>query len=316
MNSLPFLFAQVANLVVIDQNKIVRRTRSVGIRFEESRLQLEIFPSAKAGALTVVVLNQTAPLEVAILARANAFREVNVFWYVPEGKSVDNALTIDAEADANLAVNAIVLDDGAKTDTRLGLTLKERANVDFALSYVGGTAANAVERVNLEGEGAVFRGHSLVVAHLQNQIVLDQRFEHLRPFTTSEVTNYAVANDQGKIRQEVVGKIHKGNHGSVCRQQNRGVILKEGGSIQVDPYLLIDEYDVEAGHGAAVGQIDPEELYYLQSRGLDEAMAKRLIITGYVKPLLDRFSYLPYGYYMEKQIERIIKGASADGESF
>lgn len=316
MNSLPFLFAQVANLVVIDQNKLARRTRSVGLRQEGDRVTIHILPSAKAGALTVVVLNQTALLELAFAVQPNAAREVNLFWYVSEGHTANNVLTLDVSEDANLAFNAVVLDDGRKTDTRIALTLKERANLDFALSYVGGTMATTIQRVFLEGEGAVFRGHSLVVAHRQNQIVLDQKFEHLRPFTTSEVTNYAVSNDQSKIRQEVVGKIHKGNHGSVCRQQNRGVILKEGGSIQVDPYLLIDEYDVEAGHGAAVGQIDPEELYYLQSRGLDEAMAKRLIITGYVKPLLDRFSYLPYGYYMEKQIERIIKGASPDGESF
>ena len=316
MNSLPFLFAQVANLVVIDQNKLTRRTRSVGIRQEVNRFAIDVLPSPKAGALTVVVINQTVSLHLTFAAKPNASREISLFWYLSEGLTADNKLTIDSDTDAKLAFNAVVLDEGIKSDTFIELTLKDRAEVDFALSYVGGAAANATERVKLVGEDAVFRGHSLVVAHRQNQIVLDQKFEHLRPFTTSEVTNYAVANDQGKIRQEVVGKIHKGNHGSVCRQQNRGVILKEGGSIQVDPYLLIDEYDVEAGHGAAVGQIDPDELYYLQSRGLDEAMAKRLIITGYVKPLLDRFGYLPYGYYMEKQIERIIKGESPDGESF
>lgn len=315
MNSLPFLFAQVANLIVIDQNKLSRRTRSVGIRIQDNHVFLDIAASNKAGALTIVVLNQTAPLTLSIEARSQTNREVNLFWYVPEGATFENGLSLVAFPDANLAMNLVVLDDGAKTDTKIELTLMERATVDFAHSYVGGLLANTTQRISLEGEGAAYHGHSLTVAHEQNQIVLDQRFEHRRPFTTSEVANYAVANDQGKIRQEIVGKIHKGNHGSVCRQQNRGVILKEGGSIQVDPYLLIDEFDVEAGHGAAVGQIDPEELYYLQSRGLDEAMAKRLIVTGYVKPLLDRFSYLPYGYYMEKQIERIIKGASPNGES-
>jgi Fe-S cluster assembly protein SufD len=314
MNSLPFLFAQVANLVVIDQNKLTRRTRSAAIHAEPSQVSLTLSPSSKAGALTVVILNQTAPLTLNLIAQPQAQREVNLFWYGSEGSEFANALVIDSKENASFRCNVVVLDEGAKTDFRLDIAVWENAVVDFALSTIGGQALTTTQRVRLEGEGATFLGHGLTVVHRQNAVVLDQKFEHLRPFTKSDVVNYAVANDQGKIRQEVVGKIHKGNHGSVCRQQNRGVILKEGGSIQVDPYLLIDEYDVEAGHGAAVGQIDPEELYYLQSRGLDEAMAKRLIITGYVKPLLDRFTYLPYGYYMEKQIERIIKGESNDGE--
>jgi Fe-S cluster assembly scaffold protein SufB len=314
MNSLPFLFAQVANLVVIDQNKLSRRSRSATLRTDQSRILLSLPPSSKAGALTVVVLNQIAPLTLHFVAEPQANREVNLFWYVKEGVEFANALSIDSQEASMLRFNAVVIDEGLKTDFRLDIRVSENATADFALSTIGGIALTTTERVRLEGEGATFLGHGLTVVHKQNAVVLDQRFEHLKPFTKSEVVNYAVANDQGKIRQEVVGKIHKGNHGSVCRQQNRGVILKEGGSIQVDPYLLIDEYDVEAGHGAAVGQIDPEELYYLQSRGLDEAMAKQLIITGYVKPLLDRFTYLPYGYYMEKQIERIIKGESTDGE--
>lgn len=314
MNSLPFLFAQVANLIVLDGDHLARRTRSVHLKKSPHRLEIAIPSAASAGMLTIVIFQQTEPLLVDLEGLEGSHRDVNLFWYVSEGSIAVNALNVSLKENASLRLNVVVLDEGAKTDTAVTMDLAERASLDFALSLVGGNASTTVERVFLNGENAVFTGHSLVVAHKQNAIVLDQRFEHKKPFTTSEVVNYAVANDQGKIRQEVVGKIHKGNHGSVCRQQNRGVILKEGGSIQVDPYLLIDEYDVEAGHGAAVGQIDPEELYYLQSRGLDEAMAKRLIITGYVKPLLDRFTYLPYAYYMEKQIEAIIKGDSVDGE--
>lgn len=314
MNSLPFLFAQVANLIVLDGGHIARRTRSVQMKKAPNRLEIAIPSAASAGMLTIVLFNQTEPLHVEIQCEEGSNRDANLFWYVPEGLVAKNTLDVRLQKNASFRLNAVFLDESVKTDNAVTMTLAENANFDFALSCVGGNASTTIERVNLDGENAVFTGHSLVVAHRQNAIVLDQRFEHKQPFTTSEVVNYAVANDQGKIRQEVVGKIHKGNHGSVCRQQNRGVILKEGGSIQVDPYLLIDEFDVEAGHGAAVGQIDPEELYYLQSRGLDEAMAKRLIITGYVKPLLDRFTYLPYAYYMEKQIEAIIKGDSNDGE--
>jgi Fe-S cluster assembly protein SufD len=57
--------------------------------------------------------------------------------------------------------------------------------------------------------------------------------------------------------------------------------------VDVNPILLIDEYDVKAGHGATVGKIEEQQLYYLQSRGLTKAEAEKLIIKGYIKPILD-----------------------------
>jgi len=250
-----------------------------------------------------------------VTTESKANREANIFWYVPETKPFFNQLSIKAASDSTTKLNLVILDRSPQTTTRIDCALLQSSNLDFSASYVGGKSARIEHLVQLRGEQAVYHGQSLAVTNRTMLMTIKQKFEHLQPHTTSEVVNYAVSNDQSQIKMEVVGKIHKGNHGSVCRQSNRGVILAEGGAIQVDPFLLIDEYDVEAGHGAAVGQINPDELYYMQSRGLDEAAAKRLIITGYVQPLLDSFTYLPYAYYMAEQIDRIIKGDESSGES-
>lgn len=49
-----------------------------------------------------------------------------------------------------------------------------------------------------------------------------------------------------------------------------------------NPILLIDENDVTAGHAASIGQVDPEDMYYLMSRGLDKATAERLVVRGFL----------------------------------
>ncbi|PZG13809.1 hypothetical protein C1I98_39705, partial [Spongiactinospora gelatinilytica] len=56
----------------------------------------------------------------------------------------------------------------------------------------------------------------------------------------------------------------------------------------VNPLLIIDENDVQAGHAASVGQYDEEALYYLLSRGLVEADAKQILINNFMEPVLPK----------------------------
>jgi Fe-S cluster assembly protein SufD len=109
---------------------------------------------------------------------------------------------------------------------------------------------------------------------------------------------------------DVTGTIEKGNYQSSCHQTNRGIILEETGVISVEPKLVIDEFDVDAGHGCAIGQINAEELYYLNSRGLDEATAKKLIISGYLAPLYMRIGNPGFVKAFSKKVDEQMKGAN------
>ena len=63
-------------------------------------------------------------------------------------------------------------------------------------------------------------------------------------------------------------------------------MLSENARGDANPILLIDENDVTAGHAASVGRIDEEQLYYLESRGLNADVAKRLIIRGFLESVI------------------------------
>ena len=107
--------------------------------------------------------------------------------------------------------------------------------------------------------------------------------------TTSKIENYITSN-KAKIDVDVIGKIKKGMSNSNCVQKSRGIILTNDAKIKVMPVLLIDEFDVSANHGAAIGKIDEEGLYYLMSRGISKKDAEMLIIKGFLSPILSSLS--------------------------
>ncbi|HHD3580308.1 TPA: SufD family Fe-S cluster assembly protein, partial [Streptococcus pyogenes] len=60
------------------------------------------------------------------------------------------------------------------------------------------------------------------------------------------------------------------------------LMLSDQARADANPILLIDENEVTAGHAASIGQVDPEDMYYLMSRGLDQETAERLVIRGFL----------------------------------
>ena len=76
-------------------------------------------------------------------------------------------------------------------------------------------------------------------------------------------------------------------HHSHNHQILKGINL-DNSKIKNESYLLIDEHDVVAGHGATIGQIDEDILYYMMSRGLSKETAKDLYIKGLVEPFVDQ----------------------------
>ncbi|SER78824.1 Fe-S cluster assembly protein SufD [Gracilibacillus ureilyticus] len=83
-----------------------------------------------------------------------------------------------------------------------------------------------------------------------------------------------------------IGKIEHGASKSNAEQESRVLMLSKDARGDANPILLIDEDDVTAGHAASVGRVDPIQLYYLMSRGISRQEAERLIIHGFLAPVV------------------------------
>ena len=104
--------------------------------------------------------------------------------------------------------------------------------------------------------------------------------------TTSNTNVHGLALDNNKIFIKNNGYIKNGSQNSKLNQDNKIIIMCDNNS-KIEPNLFIDEYDVEASHGAYIGKFDEEELFYLNSRGLDDKMSYNLLINGFLMGELD-----------------------------
>lgn len=101
------------------------------------------------------------------------------------------------------------------------------------------------------------------------------------------IMTHGVMKDQAKSIFNGISKVEQGAAKSKSFQTERVLMLSEGSRGDANPILLIDEYDVEeASHAASVGRIDEVQMFYLMSRGMSRKEAQRLIIYGFLEPVV------------------------------
>jgi len=155
------------------------------------------------------------------------------------------------------------------------------------------------EQIFLKGQQANLALDLLNINGVDDQSKVVQHVYHQAEKTYSQINNWLISNHNSKLNYVVNGTIEKGKAKSSCEQLNKGIILSDDGQIRVVPSLYIDEYDVVASHGAAIGQIDENQMFYLTSRGLTEFEAKNLIVSGYINPFLIKIK--------NKRLEALLK---------
>lgn len=159
----------------------------------------------------------------------------------------------------------------------------------FIVSF-GGGVVRVNPNVELAGPGANGRLYGLSFAdagqHLESQVYL----HHKGPHTTGDVL-YKGALRGASAHSVWVGDvlIGPGATGTDSYEANRNLVLTEGARADSIPNLEIETGDiVGAGHASATGRFDDEQLFYLQSRGITEAEARRLVVLGFLTEIVRR----------------------------
>lgn len=155
--------------------------------------------------------------------------------------------------------------------------------------------------VILKEEGAEVSLRTAVLSKENKDFVLC--CEHQARHTLSNMKNYYVLLENGTCRMDATGKINKGASGSKSHQVSKGLTFDQQKRAVIYPQLLIDENDVEASHATTLGQIDENQMYYLQSRGLSKKQATQLITTGYLMPIADEIEDEDLKERCQKEIE-------------
>lgn len=152
-----------------------------------------------------------------------------------------------------------------------------------ALLLGGGSA-----RFRLMGEGAELTLLGVIVGQGSDELSMDVEVIHERPKTKAEVILKSVVLGEAKVNIRGSVKINKGARGSEDLLRENVLLLGEKARGETYPYLEIEENDVVAKHGATVGRLGEEPLFYLMSRGLSEKAAQSLLVRGFLAEVLER----------------------------
>jgi Fe-S cluster assembly protein SufD len=112
--------------------------------------------------------------------------------------------------------------------------------------------------------------------------------DHIAPKTTSDLLFKGAVSDTARSVYSGLIRVGKEARGTNAYQTNRNLVLSEGAGAESVPNLEIETNDVICSHASAVGPIDDEQRYYLESRGIPPEVAERLIVLGFFGEVLDR----------------------------
>src|SRR3954449_6735406 len=131
---------------------------------------------------------------------------------------------------------------------------------------------------------------------------------HVAPNTTSVITSKSISKDGGRAGYRGLLEVAKGAKGSKSKVVCDALILDEDSRSDTYPYIRIDENEVDIGHEATVSKIGEEQLFYLMSRGLSEAEASAMVVSGFVEPITKELP-LEYAVEMNRLIQLQMEGS-------
>jgi Fe-S cluster assembly protein SufD len=154
---------------------------------------------------------------------------------------------------------------------------------------LGGRLARTDVEVELCGTGAESDMLGLVFAEDHQEFDYHTLQGHRSPNTRSDLLFKSALDDQSHSAYTGVIIIDRGAQRSDAYQANRNLLLGEGARADTEPMLEIEADDVRCTHGATVGPVDEEQLFYTTSRGLSPDAAARLIVEGFFREVFEKF---------------------------
>ena len=199
---------------------------------------------------------------------------------------------------------------GQALSTRALLFATQRAHVerDARLEWLAlgfGSARGKVRMdTRLAGRGSSAKVTGAYAGGGAQHLDFDTRQEHAAPDTVSDLAFRGVLAARATSVWSGMIRVDHDAQRTDAFQENRNLLLSADAHADAIPGLEIEADDVRCTHAAAVAQVDPEQLYYLRSRGLPEASAKRLVIDGFLQELVERTVPGPIREALASALER------------
>ena len=165
------------------------------------------------------------------------------------------------------------------------------ANIDWVFAAVGSHLTKDFSDLDLVGEGAVGRMSGFYFTDKNQHLDHDTQQNHFAPNTTSDLLFKGALMEESRSVWQGMIYVAPGAQKTDGYQANRNLVLSRQARADSIPGLEIMADDVRCTHGATVGKIDPDELFYLRSRGIALPEAERLVVEGFFEPIMQRIPF-------------------------
>ncbi|MEG2993221.1 MAG: SufD family Fe-S cluster assembly protein, partial [Bacilli bacterium] len=190
----------------------------------------------------------------------------------------ETKLAITFKIKKNVKFKITELRKGLKSKVQYKFYLEQNSQIDIDKFYnLSGSKELVV--IYLNGKDASINYNFKTICHDKEKY--DLMVYHNAPQTISNIINKGVNNGKGNLIFNVSSFVPSGNV-ACCLNQMGQIINLTDGLCQINPNLLIDEFDVKANHSANIGKFSEEAMFYLQSRGISHSQALNLLIKGFL----------------------------------
>src|SRR5438477_9478528 len=167
------------------------------------------------------------------------------------------------------------------------------AELDWVAGGFGSKKGKTRIQNDLAGPGATSRVTGAYFADAAQHLDYDTFQEHIAPNTTSDFAFKGALRDEASTVWRGMIRVERDAQKTNAYQENRNLLLSKSAHADSIPGLEILANDVRCTHGATLGQVDREQLFYLMARGLSRSEAERLIVRGFFQDALDRIELEP-----------------------
>jgi Fe-S cluster assembly protein SufD len=165
--------------------------------------------------------------------------------------------------------------------------------LDWVALGFGSARGKVRMETNLAGEGSHGKVTGAYAGHARQHLDFDTTQEHAAANTVSDLAFRGVLTDRSNAVWRGMIKVDPGAQQTDAFQESRNLLLSKKAHADAIPGLEILANDVRCTHAAAIAQIDPEQVFYLMSRGIPRPVATRLVIEGFLAELVERFEEGP-----------------------
>jgi len=263
-----------------DNFAILENGKMIYCSFSSTDLKIEKNMSLKA----IHFIDKNTEIDIEIASGISAKIE-EIYYYVKNNVEINTNITIADYACLDY-LNFERNEDSQKiiTNVRIHLGKEAKINNKSIALFDGEVFSN--QYVYLDGEGAINDSINVIINSSEAKQDFTYNLYHQVPDTNSTMVNYAICKKKSLLNVNTNGIIVKGAKNTNLSQKVKGLLMDLEAMISANPKLQIDEYDCMAAHGASIGAIDEDELYYLMSRGLTKEASETLIVEGFINPFL------------------------------